>query len=236
MQRSVGPAADRAVERGQAIVSAAAQLIRRSGGDALTMHNVAHEVGLSLRALYQHFAGKDDLLVALIEDSQIVFARLLEWQAEGWADPLDKLGAALTFATDARQHTDHDYNVAMTRFVAEASVSTPEQVSRAREPVVEVLARLIADAMAAGELAPGDPRDAAASVQLAYVAFQMNANLGSSIGAPLPEREQLIRFCLAGLGAELEPGWESKFRVDDAAASKLQRQAMRIVAARNQVA
>ncbi len=197
------------------------------------MHNVAREVGLSLRALYRHFSGKDDLLVALVEESQVVLARLIEWQADRFTDPLDKLGAALSFATDARQHTDHDYNVAMTRFVAEASVSAPGEIGRARQPVVDVLARLIADAMAAGELAPGDPHEAAAFVQLAYVSFQMNTNLGNSIGAPLPPREQLIRFCLGGLGASLPPCWESRFRVDDTEAAKLKRQAMRIVAGRD---
>src|SRR5687767_307004 len=66
VSRSLGTAADRAVRRGLALISAAGRLVQKSGGDDFTMQQVASEAGLSLRVLYQHFTGKDDLLVALI--------------------------------------------------------------------------------------------------------------------------------------------------------------------------
>jgi AcrR family transcriptional regulator len=213
--RSIGPAADRAIRRGHAIISAAARIIYRSGGDDFTMRKVADEAGLSLRALYQHFSGKDDLLVALFEESQVVFARLIERHAARHADPLERLGAALYFATDPRQHTDRDYNAALTRYVVRASVTAAEQVGHARRPVIEVLTRLINEGMQAGELEPGDPEAAAASISLAYASYQFSTYLGNSIGAALPASEKLIRFWLQGMGAHLPAGWEERLRITD---------------------
>ena len=213
--RSIGPAADRAIRRGHAIISAAARTIYRSGGDDFTMRKVAEEAGLSLRALYQHFSGKDDLLVALFEESQVVVARLIERHAARYADPLDKLGAALYFATNPRQHTDRDYNAALARYVVRASVTAAEQVGHARRPVIEVLARLINEAMLAGELEPGEPETAAASISLSYAAYQFSRYLGNSTGAALPENEKLIRFWLQGMGARLPAGWEDRLRITD---------------------
>jgi len=225
--RSIGPAADRAIKRGHAIISAAARVIYRSGGDDFTMRNVADEAGLSLRALYQHFSGKDDLLVALFEESQVVFAGLIERHAARYAEPLDKLGAALYFATDPRQHTDHEYNAAIARYVMRASVTAAEQVGHARRPVVEVLARLINEAMLAGELKPGDPEAAASSISLAYVSYQFSTYLGNFTGAALPANEKLVRFWLQGMGARLPQGWEERFRITDDEALKYRHESER---------
>ncbi len=225
--RSIGPAADRAIRRGHAIISAAARIIYRSGGDDFTMRKVADEAGLSLRALYQHFSGKDDLLVALFEESQLVFARLIERHTARYADPLDKLGAALYFATDPRQHTDHDYNAALTRYVMRTSVTAAQQVGHARRPVIEVLMRLIHEAMLAGELEPGSPELAASSISLAYVSYQFSTYLGNSIGAALPTNEKLIRFWLQGMGARLPAGWEERLRITDDEALKYRHESER---------
>jgi AcrR family transcriptional regulator len=234
--RSIGPAADRAIKRGHAIISAAARIIYRSGGDDFTMRKVADEAGLSLRALYQHFSGKDDLLVALLEESQVVFARLIERHAARYADPLDKLGAALYFATDPRQHTDHDYNAALTRYVMRASVTAAEQVGHARRPVMEALARLIHEAMLAGKLEPGDPELAACSVNLAYISYRFNTYLGNSTGAALPTSDKLMRFCLQGLGARLPAGWEERFRITDDEALKYRHESERAAGTEGQLA
>jgi AcrR family transcriptional regulator len=225
--RSIGPAADRAIRRGHAIISAAARIIYRSGGDDFTMRKVADEAGLSLRALYQHFSGKDDLLVALFEESQVVFARLIERHAGRYADPLERLGAALYFATDPRQHTDRDYNAALTRYVMRASVTAAQQVGHARRPVIGVLTRLIDEAMQAGDLEPGDPEAAAASVSLGYASYQFSTYLGNSIGAALPANEKLIRFWLQGMGARLPAGWEDRLRITDTEALTYRRESER---------
>lgn len=222
LANSLGDAADRAMEQGKALIAAASRVILRSGGTELTMQNVAAEAGLSMRVLYRHFTGRDDLLVGLFEESNLVWVELIRAHVERFSDPLDRLGAALYFATDARQHTDRAYNAAMARFVAGISVSSPDAVGRARRPVVEVFAELVSAAMEAGALDPGDPEEQAAMVVLSHLAFQNTVYLGSAIGASLPSQDRLIRFCIEGLGGEIPEGWEARFHLSDeeAAASR----------------
>lgn len=227
VNRSLGPAADKAVRRGEALLSAAGRLIQKSGGEDLTMREVAAEAGLSLRVLYQHFASKDDLLIALVEESQAVLARSMQWQADRFTDPLARLGAALYFATDRRQHPSTNYNIAMSRFVAQATVSAPERLGHAYRPTIDVMVRLIEDAMAAGAAPKGDAIQAAVSINLAYVAYQMNTYLGNTFGAPLPSAEQLIRFCVQGLGSQLPDRWEEQFRVTDEQAAQFRAEVAR---------
>lgn len=224
--RSLGPAADRAVERGQALISAATRLVQQSGED-FTMQQVAAEAGLSLRAIYQYFAGKDELLIALIEEAAGVLVRLIEQRIESYDEPLERLGAALYFMTDPRQHTDHDYNVTLFRFVARTWVSAPDQVGGARRPVTELLSRLIVDAAGSGAFECDDPESAAAYVALAHSSYQMNSNLGSSIGVPVPPNDRFVRFCLMGLGAQLPAGWEDRLAVTDSAADRWRRESER---------
>ena len=40
-------------------------MLKRSNGESLTVQDVADEAGQSLRTLYQYFASKDDLLLAV---------------------------------------------------------------------------------------------------------------------------------------------------------------------------
>jgi AcrR family transcriptional regulator len=226
--RSLGPAAERALEQANALLVAAARLLRRSGEDSLTMQKVAAEAGLSMRAVYKHFSGKDDLLVALVEETQTAFARVMEWHADQREDPLEKLGAALYYATDSRQHPDHAYNVAMARYTIATSVTAPAQLGQARRPTIQLLAGLVRASLQAGQLPIGDPESGAAWINLAYVSLQWNTYFGSSIGAPLPGNEAFIRYCIDGLGASLPAGWEQQFVVNETEARRLRRVARRI--------
>lgn len=213
--RSLGPAADKAIQRGRALITAAARLIQRSGGDDFTMQQLANEAGLSLGLVYQLFSGKDDLLVALFEEAQVVLARLIERHAARWSNPLERLGGALYFATDPRQHTDAHYNAAVARYVIRVSLNAPEQLGQARRPVIDVFTRLIDEARLAGLIDDCNPHLAATSILLAYISYEHNILLGNSIGAPIPSRQQFIRFCLLGIGARLPAGWEGQFRLSD---------------------
>jgi AcrR family transcriptional regulator len=218
--RSVGPAADQAMRRSLAIVTAAARVIHRSGSDDFTMRQVAEEAELSLRAVYKLFAGKDELLAALTEEAQVVLAHLLERRVGAYEDPLERLGAALYFSTDPRQHTDHDYNTAVARYAVQLSITAPDKLFRARRSVMQVFMRLIDEAMGAGQIAPGDSERAACSVYLTYHSFQMAGYLGNSSGAALPTNEEIIEFCLRGLGAQLPAGWVERLRVSDEDAAR----------------
>jgi AcrR family transcriptional regulator len=209
--RSLGSATDKAVRQGRDLINAAARLMRRLDPEELTIQNIAAEAGVSVRVLYRHFEGKDDLLVALIEESQIVFARLIEKATADVVDPLERLGEALYFATtEARQRTDQNFSRAMARFSVQTSVTSPDQVGAAHRPVVLVLSGMVEDAMQSGQIEVGDAEVAASSLFNAYEAHQRNVYLGNSLGGPLPSSDEFIRFCLLGLGAHIPLGWEKE--------------------------
>jgi AcrR family transcriptional regulator len=209
--RSLGSATDKAVRQGRDLINAAARLMRRLDPDELTMQNIAAEAGVSVRVLYRHFEGKDDLLVALIEESQIVFARLIEKATADVADPLERLGEALYFATtDARQQTDQNFSRAMARFTVQTSVTSPDRVGAAHRPVILVLASMVENAAESGQIEAGDAEVAACNLFNVFEAHQRSVLLGNSRGGPWPSSSELIRFCLLGLGAHIPPGWEKK--------------------------
>jgi len=220
--RSLAPAADKAVRRGQQLISAASDLILRSGGDEFTVQKVASEAGLTLRAFYQHFSGKDDLLIALIEESQLVMARLLTRHAARFEEPLDRIGGALYWALDDRQHTAGDYNAALLRYVQRTSLTAPERVSAARRPVVAVFTRLIDEAMVAGVIERGDPERSAFALMALHISYTRVTYLGNDLSSRLPSIPELVRACIHGLGARLAIGWEERFVMsdEDAAISK----------------
>ena len=220
--RSLAPAAEKAVRRGQQLISAASELILRSGGDDFTVQKVASEAGLTLRSFYQHFSSKDDLLIALIEESQLVMARLLTRHAARFAEPLDRIGSALYWAFDERQHTAGDYNAALLRYVQRTSLSAPERVSAARRPVVAVFTRLIDEAMVAGSIERGDPERSAFALMALQLTFTRVTYLGNDLSSRLPSIPELVRSCIHGLGARLPIGWEERFVMsdEDAAISK----------------
>jgi AcrR family transcriptional regulator len=213
--RSLAPAADKAVRRGQQLISAASDLILRSGGDEFTVQKVASQAGLTLRAFYQHFSGKDDLLIALIEESQLVMARLLTRHAARFDDPLDRIGSALYWAFDDRQHTAGDYNAALLRYVQRTSLTAPERLSAARRPVVAVFTRLIDEAMIAGVIERGDPERSAFALMALQLAFTRVTYLGNDLSSRLPSIPELVRFGVHGLGARLPIGWEERFVLSD---------------------
>lgn len=226
--RSLAQASDKAVRRGQQLISAASDLILRSGGDDFTVHKVASEAGLTLRAFYQHFSGKDDLLIALIEESQLVMARLLTRHADRFEAPLDRIGGALYWGLDDRQHTAGDYNAALMRYVQRTTLSSPERLAAARRPALAVFTRLIDAAMIEGSIERGDPEHAAFSLMALQMNFTRVTYMGNDLTSRRPSVPELVRFCVLGLGARLAVGWEERFVMSDEEAAVSKRASERL--------
>lgn len=214
VDHSLGDAAGRAVDDGRALIAAASRLIMRSGGADFTMHNVAAEAGVSRRVLYRLFGGRDDLILALLEESSLVYARLLAERADRFSDPVDRLCEVLYFATDPRQLTDRDYNAAMIRISVETSVRSPKAIGGAHRPLVDVLAGLCKAAIDAGRIRRADPYSHARMLVLALTAYQQSMFLGASEFDPT-RQDEFVNFCMSGLGAEVQSGWPATFRLSD---------------------
>src|SRR6201995_3136491 len=74
----------------QAMVEAAKRLIARKGGNFPT-RELAREAGVAVQTFYRHFGGKDQLLLATLEDLHAASAAEYEEAARDLPDPLARL-------------------------------------------------------------------------------------------------------------------------------------------------
>jgi AcrR family transcriptional regulator len=144
-----------------AIVEAAAQLLRAQGLARLTTNAVAERAGVSIGSLYQYFPNRDALMVALIERQQAE-------QAAALADALAGLpGSTLRVTVERLVHA------AMAQHRADPLLATAIDHEEARLPVAPLVDTKLGDVSAmlvpllqvhAAELGSVDPIVAAATL------------------------------------------------------------------------
>src|SRR5688572_21704708 len=93
--RSLNDAKRRSIDRGARLIRAAAKVLERTNGESLTVQDVADEAGQSLRTLYQYFASKDDLLLAVYEEAMRTYARIIRAAIAEVEDPVERLAAGV---------------------------------------------------------------------------------------------------------------------------------------------
>src|SRR5262245_30091613 len=96
LERSLEPARARSVERLERLVGAARELANETGRAAFTVSQVTARAGLSLKSFYRCFAGKDDLLVALIEEDSRLGAGIIAEIVDAHDEPAARLRAYVT--------------------------------------------------------------------------------------------------------------------------------------------
>ena len=207
---------ERAVERSAAVrrsrlriaqqvrqlLDAARRLID-SKGDEFTTQELCAEAGVALQTFYRYFAGKDELLLAVIGDVMTDACEYWTAAAAELPDPLTRLRYFITSTLDRLDGADDD--AATARFI----VSTrwrlhrnyAEELAEAEKPFVDLLRSEVNAAIDAGLLNPPDPEwdpwfvDALARSVFHFYAFATPAD-----GELDLVKERLWRFCLTALG------------------------------------
>lgn len=149
-----------------AILDAARRVLLDEGVAALTMRRLAREIGYSPTTLYLHYAGKDDILHALIDEG---FARLnaaldaaLD-APQAAASPLDRL-AACARAYVAFGRANPERYEAMFLLHPRHMERYPAPLYRRARRSLDRFAELIDAATEAGWLAVPDPALAATAL------------------------------------------------------------------------
>jgi AcrR family transcriptional regulator len=196
--RSLERARVEAGERSERIVAAAMEAAAESPSGDFTLQAVVERAGISTRTLYQHFSGKDDLLVAMFEEAQRTAERAIRREVERESDPLERLRAfvvsrqaLLTPSPLARLLVQHHFRL---------QESHPDELRHAVAPVTSLLARLITDAAAAGQIRVDDVDKAATLVFQGVTTAMQHVVLGSSPTGIVPSADDVWAFCLSGLG------------------------------------
>jgi AcrR family transcriptional regulator len=206
VSRSLNAARSRAEQRVQRFLDAAFELIDEKGTTDFTIQEVIDRSKQSLRGFYQYFHGKDELLLALFEDSMLESAIDLREAVAEETEPLARLRACAIRlhewcepADSARKRGAHNRRP-ISEFSVQLTVAHPERVKAAIEPVSRLLLELVEDAAAAKTINVADTRQAAALVQQIVMYSWFGNRLISDPKMRLTA-EQTWEFCLRGLGA-----------------------------------
>ena len=95
MNRSLDGPRVRAERRVQTFIDAAWELMPEKEGGDFTVQDVVERSGQSLRSFYQYFGGKNELMIALLEESLRRMAVEMQTAADAAPTPLGRVRAAL---------------------------------------------------------------------------------------------------------------------------------------------
>lgn len=175
-------------------------LIVRSGYSGMTIATIASEAGVSAGYLYRHFAGKDDLIKALVIENFHVLSNTVDQLLEESNDITSIVGYYLDTLFDMAITTP-----IKARFVS-ALIKDPRYRMEAREKQVlnipEIAARLLRKGHQTGEInAEVTVRETMLfllSLPLDYIAQELDEDHGSDGFSPVA-RQRLARMCLKAL-------------------------------------
>jgi len=154
---------DQILKRSRQIVEAAYELLDQGGLEGLTIRAVLTKTGLSRRAFYERFADKDDLVLAVFEETIRLAAGLYSEQVKDCADPMERLRVIvigivlgkIDLAGDS-ERTSNRRGAAMSREHLRLAQSHPGDLQAALTPLIALIARQLADGMTAGSVRAAD--------------------------------------------------------------------------------
>jgi AcrR family transcriptional regulator len=205
--RALDAARKRTLRRSRRLVDAATEILRREGVDGLTVQAVVERAGLSLRAFYQRFAGKDELLLAVFEETMRDAAVHLRAEIAPFSDPLERLRVLVT-GIFLRSHSADvlAQSVPLSHEHLRLAEARPAELRHAIEPLIALLAEQVETGMRAGVVREGDPRRLAVLIHH-LVAGQIHGVLLGTVTEDDAERsgEELWQFCLRAIRADSLP-------------------------------
>lgn len=203
MQRVLASGRDQLLERSRRIVEAAYELLDE-GLEELTIRAVLKKTGLSRRAFYERFSGKDDLVLAVFEHTIRLASEHYRLQMAELEDPLERLRLLITLLVLGREAVDDPAldpegrrGAAMSREHLRLAESRPDELQHALEPLIHLIAEVLSAGMEQDVVRPGDARRLA---RLVYnlVSTTVHTELLSQDSAQA-DREQLAaeiwEFC-----------------------------------------
>jgi AcrR family transcriptional regulator len=213
ISRSVKAARSRAEQHVQRFLDAAFELIDERGTAEFTIQDVVGRSKQSLRGFYQYFGSKDDLVIALFEETVREAGEDIRRTVDAESDPLGRLRA---FTIRLYEWCDpdealHKRGSRHPRAISEFSMhltAHADRLTAALRPLSRLLRELIESAAQAGAIRVGDVRRAAAFVQQAVLYSWFANRLAPHQKLDAAQNWEL---CLYGLGgAPRRPSQEER--------------------------
>jgi AcrR family transcriptional regulator len=189
-----------------ALLDAASKIVREEGVRSLSVAQVLDRAQLSTRAFYRHFDSKDDLVSAVFLEMARVETRRLKRKMAAAAEP----SAAVVAWIDGR--LDLAFNESIRSDLRQMSLEAQTQMFAAPQLVGDAYGEILKPLVEQLEIGkrsgvfPGiDPTADALSIHGAiWASVERQWANGDCDRAAV--RDQVVRFCLRGLGVMLADG------------------------------
>ena len=199
VERSLKAARQRAISRADQFIAAAATLLRTTGRPDFTVQEVVDQSGMSLRSFYHHFATKDDLLLALVEETTRQFTAMQRPMVEAVDDPVEKLRVMIAAAFDD-ERSDDPASRGIVLFLWRIADSRSGEFTAALRPQIDLVREILQHGVDQGAFRD----DISVAVLTSLVTNTMVSLLdmrvlGVQLTAEPMTGEDIVRWCLAGV-------------------------------------
>ncbi len=189
------------VTRGDRFIKTAVQILGETGRADFTVQEIVARSKTSLRAFYQHFGSKDELLLAL-------FDRTIAQSAHAWRAEVDGLDstAALKLVIDRvsqqpESSTQDSLNRALSLYNQHLAETRPREYARVLSPLHQLVRDIVGQGITEGVFNPAlDVGASAAILMQTIVGAQRLHWLGSELNGTPIDAGQLYDFASRALG------------------------------------
>ncbi|HXY64712.1 MAG TPA: hotdog fold thioesterase [Mycobacterium sp.] len=189
--------------RAARFIKTAVEILGETGRTDFTVQEVVARSKTSLRAFYQHFSSKDELLIALLERTMAQSTQA--WRAE--TTGLDSTAAIKLIidriSAEPESSTQDSLNRAMNLYNQHLAETRPRDYARVLSPLHELIRDVVQRGITEGVFRPNlDVGPAAAIVTQTILGALRLHWLGAELtGAPI-DAAHLYDFCVRALGAD----------------------------------
>jgi AcrR family transcriptional regulator len=200
VERSLRSARAKAVSRSDRFIQAATEILSETGRTDFTVQELIERSKTSLRSFYQHFSGKEELLLALFEE--IISNSVVEWRNEiaELPDSLSALRLLVGHIHAQAGPAGNTMNRALSVYHLQLAESRPAEYARVLAPLRELILELVTDAVTVGTFRSDIEPETLATMMMQTVvgAAHMHALGTEPSGVPL-DTDRLWEFCIGGM-------------------------------------
>jgi AcrR family transcriptional regulator len=200
VERSLRTARARALSRSDRFISAATELLNETDRTDFTVQEIVERSKMSLRSFYQHFGSKDELLIALFEETIRGYIARLRAIVETRNDPMEQLRAFVTGLYGSVEGAVPSGSRALTLFHLQLADSHPNEYATALAPQIELLMEIIDAGVESGQFRTDvGPRQLAMLLMQTMVSALHMQVLGIQLTGVKITADEVWAYCLGGI-------------------------------------
>lgn len=206
-ERSPGNARAKAELRSDRFMKSTIAIMGETGGTDFTVQQVVARSKTSLRAFYQHFGSKDELLLAVLEE-------IMATSTQAWRDEAADLSGteALRLVIDRagaqpRTSIQESINRALILYNQHLAETRPQDSARVLAPLHQLICDILRRGIAEGSFRADLDVEQMATVLMQSMTSALRLySLGAELtGTPI-EGRHLYEFFVRGIGRDAPPG------------------------------